>query len=112
MASDFVKAHEKMASAMAKAMEKVAGGDSDNAKAKAARKAKRDDRRIPKPVKIIARAIQKKEGIPYRDALAIAIARLRQLGYLEKNGVDLTEKGRSKLSKWYKKQFGKEMPKQ
>ena len=100
MASDIVKAHRQMASAMEKAMKA----------AFAARKAVRDDRRIPKPVKIIAKAIQRKEKIPYRDALAIAIARLRQLGYVEKTGVDLTKKGRSKLAKWYKRNFGEEMP--
>ena len=58
-------------------------------------------KKVPEPVKhIVASLIDK--GYTRQQAYAIAVGRLQDLGYLKKGTLDLTKKGKAKLSKHYK----------
>ncbi len=58
-------------------------------------------RKVPEPVEHMVAALMKK-GYSRSQAYAIAVGRLQNLGYLKKGTLDLTKKGKSKLSKHYK----------
>lgn len=58
-------------------------------------------RKVPEPVEHMVAALMD-EGFDRQTAYAIAVGRLQKLGYLKKGTLDLTKKGRAKLSKHYR----------
>jgi|GEM_PF-2807604 len=59
-------------------------------------------KKVPEPIEHMVAAIMEKQKVPRSKAYAIAVGRLQKLGYVKKGSLELTAKGKKKLSKHYK----------
>ena len=59
-------------------------------------------KKVPEPVEHAVASLMKKRKISRRKAYQIIVGRWQKLGYLKKGSLDLTEKGKKKLSKHYR----------
>ncbi|RLC49277.1 MAG: hypothetical protein DRH57_00210 [Candidatus Cloacimonadota bacterium] len=59
-------------------------------------------KKVPEPVEHAVAALMREKKIPREEAYRIIVGHWQKLGYLKKGTLDLTAKGRKKLSKHYK----------